>query len=133
MKSITIYIFVTLGIIFLVLIIVGSYLFFADPYGLREVWTPTPSTVVSESSIQSTVNTSTSTEPDVPVVRGFELSNAQVEALVSLGIDPAVVPSSINAEQEVCFVGALGEVRVGEIKAGDVPSALEFLKAKSCI
>lgn len=63
----------------------------------------------------------------------FTLSDAQKQALSSFGIDPASVPSSISAEQEACFVAALGSARVSEIKAGATPSAMDFFKVKGCI
>ncbi len=67
------------------------------------------------------------------VASGFQLSEAQKQALVAAGIDPSKVPTSVSAAQETCFVAALGDAKVAEIKAGAVPSAMELLKAKSCI
>jgi hypothetical protein len=138
MKNIITSIFVTLGVIFLILIIIGSYLFITDPYNLKPILfgaaAPTQSTSAPVSNTPATKNTTaTETPAQGEVAGGFELSSAQVDALISLGIDPAAVPSSISTEQEACFVGVLGEARVGEIKAGAVPGALEFMKAKPCI
>lgn len=150
-KSITTQLFVTLGAIFLILVFVGIYFFVADPYGIRpllfgggSVPTQTNSASVSGSGAEGNADTntnmaggSTSTESSAAAEGGasggFELSGGQVDALTSLGIDPADVPASISAEQEACFAGVLGEARVGEIKAGAVPSTFEFFKAKSCI
>lgn len=135
MKNITVQVFVTLGVIFLVLLVVGIYLFVTDPYGLKPLLqggsSPMQSNDAPVSSEQE--NSETSGPAEGETSGGFELSSAQVEALVSLGIDPAAVPSSVSPEQETCFIGVLGETRVEEIKAGAVPNALEFLKAKSCI
>lgn len=127
MKSIFTQVFVTFGVIFLILMLIGVYLFVTDPYGLKPLLFGV--TVPAQNNSASNSNTQTGQDAS----GGFQLSNAQVQALISLGIDPSAVPSSISAEQEACFVGVLGEARVGEIKAGAVPNAFEFLKAKSCL
>lgn len=135
MKNIATQLFVTLGIVFLILLLVGIYFFVTDPYGLKPLIfggsAPMQSTSAPASDTSNDAGAGTSTEQTAS--GGFTLSNAQVEALIALGIDPAAVPSSISPEQEACFVGVLGDARVEEIKAGAVPSAFEFLKAKSCI
>lgn len=61
------------------------------------------------------------------------LSPAQEAALQGFGIDPASVPSEISPEQEACFVEALGQERVDEIKGGATPNASDYFKAKGCI
>lgn len=134
MKSIFTQIFVTLGVIFLILIIAGIYFFVTDPYNLKpllfgsdSVNTQVKTTNGVESKGTSTTNETTTTSG------GFTLSASQKQALVNLGIDPASVPSSISPAQETCFVNVLGEARVAEIKTGAVPNAIEFFKAKSCI
>lgn len=141
MKSILTQVFVSLGVVFLILIFVGIYFFITDPYGLKPMlFGSSAPTQSSSAPVSDTANnaetsngTSTNTASEPVASGGFELSGAQVEALIGLGIDPAAIPSSISAEQESCFAGELGEARVEEIKAGAVPSAFEFLQAKSCI
>lgn len=108
--------FVTLGVIFLVLILVGAYLFVFDPLHLRS------------GSNESTAPTGAAQVDKNPI-----LSPSQEQALETFGIDPATVPSSITPEQEACFTKILGAARVAEIKAGDSPTATEYFKAKSCI
>jgi amino acid transporter len=123
--------FVTLGVIFLILLIIAVYFFVTDPYNLKPLLLGGSSSVQNGGSFSESENTE---DPSAGgETGGFKLSSAQIEALIALGIDPEAVPESISAEQEACFVSALGEARVGEIKTGAVPSALEFLKAKSCI
>lgn len=132
MKKILTQIFVTLGVIFLILIFIGIYFFITDPLNLRSMFSgsgPVPQPPKSATTEQ----TPTENSPTPSAIGGFQLSDAQKQALESFGIDPASVPASISAEQEACFSTALGEARVSEIKAGAVPSALEFFKAKSCI
>lgn len=124
----------TLGVLFLVVILCGVYFFIADPYNLKPlIFGSTPTTQKSDVTNGNTADTSAQTGSSTETAGGFQLSEAQKQALVSLGIDPAAVPSSISPAQETCFVGALGEARVAEIKAGAVPNAIEFLKAKVCI
>ena len=142
MKNVLTHIFVTLGVIFFTLIIIGVYFFVTDPYNLKPLIFGTGAVTIpsqtapkdtSASAPESEAKSATAAAPDNTTLGGFQLSAAQKQALVSLGIDPAAVPSTINSEQETCFVAVLGASRVGEIKAGAVPNALEFAKAKSCI
>ena len=130
MKKILTRFFVTLGIIFFVSILVGVYFFITDPYNLKPLIFGTGQKNTSVENVDTSVEAETSPTAGVG---GFQLSDAQRQALASFGIDPATVPTSISAEQEACFNGVLGTSRVAEIKAGDSPSALEFFKAKSCI
>ncbi len=142
MKNILTQIFVTLGVIFLILLLIGTYFFITDPYNLKPLIFGSGPTKTQTSNNPNTGNTtqntaqtgdsSTSTQA-VTATGGFELSEAQRQALISLGIDPSAVPSSISEEQETCFVSVLGEARVSEIKAGAVPNAIEFYKAKACV
>jgi hypothetical protein len=134
MKNILTQIFITLGVIFLILIMIGVYFFVTDPYNLKPllfgndvVNTQVKNTNGVESKAASATNETTAASG------GFALSASQKQALVNLGIDPTKVPSSISPTQESCFVSVLGEARVSEIKTGAVPNAIEFLKAKSCI
>lgn len=136
MKNFTIQVFVALGIIFVILMIICMYFFITDPYNLKPLFFGSSAPVQNSNvpiSGDEDNNTGNNISTESEVSGGFELSPAQVEALISLGIDPATVPTSINSEQEACFVMALGEARVAEIKQGAVPGAFEFLKAKACI
>lgn len=141
MKKILNTFFVTLGIIFFVLIIIGAYFFVTDPYNLKPlifgtgptISTPTAPTKGTDAVTTPKNDDATTETSPASNAGGFSLSGPQKQALVGLGIDPAAVPSTISPEQETCFVTALGAPRVAEIKAGAVPNALEFAKAKSCI
>ena len=119
-------IFVTLGVIFFILIIVATYFFITDPYNLKPL-------VFGSDGIFQTQSTSTTTADTAGADVGFTLSEPQKQALINLGIDPAKVPSLVTAEQEQCFVRTLGAARVSEIKNGAVPGPVEFVKAKGCI
>ncbi len=145
MKNFILYFFAALGFIFLIILIWLSYFIIADPYNLKPLllgsqqsYTETRSTDSDESSQNASeeVSAETGTESDSTSTNTratFNLSPAQKEALINLGISPESVPDSISVEQEQCFVNVLGESRVAEIRAGAVPGAIEFFKAKSCI
>lgn len=138
MKNIITQIFVTLGVILLILVLIGLYFFIADPYNLKSLFSSGSAAPQSyspaDTDVESTADSTDSSATTTAVASGgFELSRGQKEALVSLGIDPDAVPDSVSAEQEACFAGVLGEERVAEIKAGAVPSNFELLKAQSCI
>lgn len=109
--------FVTLGVIFFILILIGAYFYVTDPLNLKPLIFGTEA---SESSGDS-------------VDKHPLLNESQEQALETFGIDPAEVPSEISPEQEACFEAELGEERVAEIKAGDSPTATELFKAKSCL
>ena len=120
MKKILQVFFITLGIIFFLLLMVGLYVYIADPFNLRALWNS---------------DTVTSQEPtDVSETdRNPALNASQEQALETVGIDPARIPSEITPEQEACFVDVLGQFRVDEIKAGDAPGPLEIIRARSCV
>lgn len=125
MKNVLTSIFITLGVIFFILILIAGYFFVTDPYNLKPLIFGSDSETIEKKPSEEV--------PGAVVSGGFTLSESQKQALVSVGIDPASVPSSISVEQESCFVGYLGADRVAEIKAGAVPNALEFMKVKPCI
>lgn len=129
MKQIIVNILAALGVLFIMLIIVVSAFVIADPYELKPLIFGSPSTGATYSSRPE----STTGETGSQASGEFYLSDQQKQALINFGIDPSVVSSQISAEQESCFVNVLGEGRVGEIKNGAVPSAIEFYKAKACI
>lgn len=139
MKKIFTYFFVTLGVIFFVLLLGLGYVWFADPFGVRpfidmmranDTDTPTSATVVpnekeaGESAEQQTVTPSTDKHP--------ALSPTQESALESIGLDPAKLPQTITPEMETCFTTILGAERVAQIKGGDSPTATEVFKTRSC-
>lgn len=105
--------FVTLGVIFFIIILVGVFLYAMDSLNL-----------FGDDASQA----SDDSGGGHPL-----LSESQEKALETFGIDPASVPSEITPEQEACFESKLGEERVAEIKAGDSPTMSEYLKAKDCI
>jgi len=110
--------FVTLGVIFFIIILFGIYFYITDPLNLKPLIFDTEAT-------ESEVGGDTDRNP--------ALNESQEAALKTFGIDPASVPSEISPEQEVCFEEKLGKERVAEIKAGGTPTATEYFKARDCI
>ena len=110
--------FVTLGVIFLIIILASIVFVITDPFNLKPL-------IFGGESTQSTTDGNSDSHP--------LLNESQEQALEKFGIDPAQVPSEITPEQEGCFVDKLGQARVDEIKAGDSPTATDYFKAKDCI
>lgn len=128
MKHLFNQIFVTLGVIFLILLIIATYFFITDPYNLKPL-------IFGSNGVlnMQAADTDMAESGGASAGAGFTLSAAQKQALVNLGIDPAKVPASVSVEQERCFVNTLGGARVEEIRNGAVPGPVEFMKAKGCI
>jgi hypothetical protein len=62
------------------------------------------------------------------------LLNAEQEKMLeSFGVDVSKLPNEITPEMEKCFTEKLGEERSLELVNGASPSALDFIKAKSCL
>ena len=124
-KFITIF-FVTLGVLFFVLILLVGLFVAIDPFGLRPVVSGVLQNAVTTEREEAGEHTETGVDKN-PM-----LTESQENALQSYGVDPSTLPTSITAEQEVCFESALGAERVAEIKAGGMPTPVEFYKAKEC-
>lgn len=63
----------------------------------------------------------------------FTLSQAQKDALISLGVDPARAPSSISGAQQNCLIANLGEQKFASFKNGAVPTVLDYMQVKKCL
>lgn len=118
--------FVVLGVIFFILIIIGTYLFVVDPLNIKPLIFGSPAT--SSVTTSSTTSNTTATTDKNP-----NLNATQEKALETFGIDPAAVPTSFTLEQQACFTKILGEARVNAIKAGDSPTATEYLSVRGCL
>ncbi len=115
--------FITLGVIFFLLILGGVYLYVADPYGIKPI-------------IKSFTSQSASTTPQTAGTSADKnplLSPAQEKALEKIGIDPASLPSTITPTMEACFYAKLGAKRANEIKNGSQPTASDYFAARSCL
>lgn len=142
MKNILTHIFVALGVIFVIQLVAVGYFVITDPYNLKpllfgttgQTFTPATNTANNTQDESSSTDETDAANDATPAAGGgFALTESQKQALISVGIDPATVPSSISASQEACFTGILGASRVAEIKAGGVPNAIEFVRVQGCI
>jgi hypothetical protein len=118
--------FVSLGVIFFLIILFIFYLFIFDPFNIKPLLFNEGETF--DMPQNNTTESGTTTTANKPF-----LSDAQKKTLTGFGVDPASLPSSITPTQEACFKSKLGESRFTEISAGASPSAIEFLNAKSCL
>lgn len=123
MKKFLQFFFITLGVIFFLLIITGIYLYVADPFGIK----PMIKDFTTEPVPDKKQTTSTTVDKN-PM-----LSPTQEKTLEKFGINPATLPTKITPTMEQCFYAKLGEKRANEIKAGSEPTAADYFAARSCI
>lgn len=136
MKALLNFFFCTLGVVFFILICVGLYLWFADPFNLRPLVSLLFANTLSREEVRDGVGV-----PSPGVQNSDEsvgdrhplLSTEQEEALTNAGIDPRKLPTTITPDMETCFSAVLGDARVAEIKAGATPSAQEFWDGRACL
>ncbi|MSU73546.1 hypothetical protein EXS56_00195 [Candidatus Kaiserbacteria bacterium] len=122
MKSFLNIVFVCLGAIFFLILVVLGYLFVTDAFGVKTLLTNAPTTY---SGAAGTTGGGTDKNP--------LLSASQEQALQAIGVDPAALPSVITPTMIACFETKLGAERALQIKNGDSPTAIDFLKAKGCL
>ena len=114
--------FITLGVIFFLLILGGAYLYITDPYGIK----PIIKSLTDQPAKTGIQTTGASTDKN-PL-----LSPTQEKALEKIGIDPATLPSTITPAMEACFYQKLGAARANEIKNGAQPTASDYFTARAC-
>ncbi len=123
------------------------YFVIVDPYNLRPVvellWnahttTPKATTNVMNPDGGLTDNEMTSgsasatASPQTGAGTQSAATQAQVDALQSVGIDPAFI-TQITPEKKRCFVRILGQSRVTEVMKGAVPTTSEFFRVAECL
>jgi hypothetical protein len=137
MKKILNIFFVTLGVIFFIIILIAIYFFVADSYNIQPLFfgvEATSSTNQRESPAATVDTTSDTALTDQQHTdKNPALNQNQEAALEAVGIDPTAVPSTISPEQESCFENAIGTARVEAIKAGDTPTAIEIFAGRNCL
>lgn len=129
------YFFVTLGVVFFILILIGVYLFTADPFGIKPLLGNlgiTPSTAVDMLTGKQTAPTTTTTKTGTTTKNPL-ITPEQEKTLQSMGIDTAKLPTSITPALEDCFTKKLGAQRADEIKKGSAITPMDVLKAGSCL
>lgn len=125
--------FVTLGVLFVLILIALAYFFITDPYNLKPMLFGSPAATQTQKTAPPVETQSNASSTPIEADSTFILSDAQKQALINLGIDPATVPTTINPVQVLCFEEKLGAPRVAEIRTGSVPTTFELLKVKSCV
>jgi len=125
------YFFTTLGIIFFIILLLATYLFFADPFNLKPLFS---SFGVSPGTVMEAVTG----DKKAPATENIEdknpLLNAEQEKILeSVGIDPEALPTEVTPELEDCLVEKVGEQRAAEIAKGAEPTAMDILKASACL
>lgn len=119
--------FITLGVIFFIIILIGVYLFVVDPYGIKPLLKNLTSGSVS------TAVTAPTPEVGVAPKKNPLITSEQERLLKAVGVDPATLPSKITPAMEQCFYTKLGATRVAEIKKIGAPSIADYLAARSCL
>ncbi len=114
--------FVSLGVIFFIMILVATFFWFTSPLGKGN----SLSTVITNFVGKNKVKVDN-------VDKNPLLTGEQEAQLETLGIDPSTLPTEITAEMKACFVVKLGQTRTNEITGGSAPTAIDFFKARSCI
>jgi len=122
MKKILRIIFITLGVIFLLLIVAVTLFIIIDPLGFR----PLLSNLMSDPPANS-ANTTGATDKH-PL-----LDANQEKLLETIGVNVENLPTEMTPELEACFTETLGAERVKEIIEGDSPNPFDFFKAKGCL
>ena len=135
MKKVLNYFFVTLGVIFFCLILFSVWFYIADPLNLKPIYQMlTTESVPEVQQVDETIPAGDEQPTaDVVVDRNPALNTEQEQALDSVGIDPASLPTTITPTQQECFIEVLGQARVEEIVSGDTPTATEFFRARGCL
>lgn len=122
--------FITMGILFIIIVATLVYLVVADPFELRPMLfdsAQVPREAATAGMLSGEV------APADTSTNELVLSSEQKDALQKYGIDPSTIPTTITPLQLVCFEEKLGTSRVTEIRMGGVPTAFELLRVKSCI
>ena len=114
MKTIINYFFVTLGVIFFILILAVLYVWYSDMWSIRTYAT------FMQSRTQSAPATDDGGRAE------------QQQALEAAGLDMGMF-DTLTAEQETCFVDRLGAERVAEISAGAMPTMGEIAAGSDCL
>jgi hypothetical protein len=121
--------FLTLGVIFFVLLLGLAYLWFADPFELKPLYYAlTAPKSTNATSTPSDDLTSTPKAGNNPL-----LTPTQEKTLQMIGVDPSTLPTTITPQMETCFTQTLGQARMLEIKQGSAPTITDFMQAKSCL
>lgn len=110
--------FVTLGVIFSLIIIVLGYIYVTDTFGIKSL-------IKGDSSSNTTSETTTDKNPLIP--------DAQEKVLENIGVDTSALPTEITPEMLACFDLKLGKARTDEIRNGSSITPIDYAKGESCL
>lgn len=110
--------FLTLGAIFLAILVFAAYFAYTSGIDPRALFT-FPASGTEEGTA------STDSHP--------YLSASQEASLRAVGINPEALPTTLTDTQKTCLLAVVGEDRAAEIMAGAAPTAIELFKANSCL
>ena len=116
--------FVFLGVVFFIIILALTYLWFADPLGIKPMFI--------DGSGDNTI-TRQELEENRDVDAHPLLDSSQESLLRLAGINPATLPTEITPELQACVLGIVGEERAREIADGATPTFSEVIKGKACL
>lgn len=125
--------FVVLGIIFFIIILGMAYLFVADPFNLKPLFSSfniTPSTVIDVAGLIN--NTQNTTSPTSDTKTNSLISAQQEQILKAIGVNPDTLPTEITPALEKCLLEKVGAQRAEEIAKGADITTMDFLKASAC-
>jgi len=110
--------------------VAGYFIWEKNPYNVRSCLVENYMKASSTEAIKTASEKATTTNTENSDKPVFSL--AQENMLSKAGIEPESISSEMLIQKEACFIEKLGEQRVKEIKAGDIPNPMEIYKAKSC-
>lgn len=130
-------------IVILLLIIVSSVIFIFNPFNSRtKIISGIINSYLSQninnyeplgSDYEDLENDNKAIEGESEADKHPLLNEEQEKVLEEYGVDVSRLPSEISPEMEACFVEKLGQERADQIVAGDSPTAMEIIKARSCL
>jgi len=137
-KNILKIIFITLGVIFTIIIVAVAIFIIVDPFNLRPL--------LFNSQPDFKTNTETTGEVNAPENKSSDntiktqtndkhplLNEKQEKQLETIGIEVENLPTQITPEMEKCFLDTLGAERVKEITDGATPGPVDLFKARECL
>jgi len=110
--------FVSLGVIFLIIIIAGIYLFIADPFGIKPMLSSFGVGLDSISVVKDVISSGGSLDP--------------AQLMEQFNIDPNN-PPEITPAMEQCFTQKLGADRVNAIISGSQIGPADIIAGQSCL
>ncbi|MFC1622581.1 hypothetical protein ACFL1Y_01115 [Patescibacteria group bacterium] len=118
MKTLLKIILILIIIILVLAIVLGFYIWFKNPLGLRGI--------IENKIAPSNIEINESYNHPL-------LDATQEKQLRDIGVDPANIPTEITPEQQKCLESKFSQEKINAILDGEAPSALDVLKAMPCL